>query len=110
MRIAIVILVLLPLLVDGRAFGQQASIADNKAQCRAQVARLIAAINAADAEALRQLIYVRPDREAQRLGQAAVISCIVARRKLEQEMAARWGPEAPKALGGTSTFPELGPD
>src|SRR5205814_9336635 len=87
MRIAIV-LVLLPLLLDGRAFGQQPFV-DNKTQCRAQVARLIAAINAADADALGQLIYVRPDREAQRLGQAAVINCIVARRKLEQEMAQR---------------------
>jgi hypothetical protein len=98
--------ILLPLLCSmGRAWGQEAS-PDNKAQCRAQVARLIAAINAADAEALRQLIYTRPDREAQRLGQAAVINCIVARRKLEEEMIRRWGADAPKALGGTSMFPD----
>ena len=104
--------ILLPLLCSmGRAWGQDAS-PDNKAQCRAQVARLIAATNAADAEALRQLIYTRPDRdrEAQRLGQAAVINCIVARRKLEEEMIRRWGADAPKALGGTSIIPDLARD
>src|SRR6266704_6001816 len=106
-----VAVVLILLLGAGRALGQQGSsppffFPDNRAQCREQVARLMTAVNNADAEALRQLIYTRPEREAQRLGAGAVINCIVARRKLEQEMAGRWGAEAPKALGGTSAFPD----
>jgi hypothetical protein len=99
------------LLGAGRALGQQGSppsffFPDNRAQCREQVARLMMAVNNANADALRQLIYTRPEREAQRLGAGAVINCIVARRKLEQEIARRWGEEAPKALGGTSAFPD----
>jgi hypothetical protein len=111
MRTVLVGAILLLLCSTGRAWGQEAAT-DNKTQCRQQVARLIAAINAADAEALRQLIYTRPDgdREAQRLGQAAVINCIVARRRLEEEMIRRWGADAPKALGGTSRFPDIGRD
>ncbi len=68
------------------------------------VLRFVDALDAGDAEALRESIWVTENTESQRLGRDAWVSLAMAQKRLERAAAARFGAEGERFRRGMDLF------